>query len=293
MSSDGLIEEYARHLTLERAVSPNTSQAYLGDVRQFLAKLGSKDPLKATAREVESYLWDLRDQGLSAASLARKLRALRSFYKFQAAEDRVPEDPTRRIKSPRLPQRLPRVLRRPDAEAIVAAASTDSFEELRRRAAIELLYATGIRASELLGLKPEMVNLEEGWVRVKGKGAKERMIPMHERAKAALKRYLVARQRVFQSRRADPEIFVSARGRQLSRMQLWKDVRVLGKRAGLGEVHPHSLRHSFATHLLAGGADLRALQELLGHASLTTTQLYTHLEKGAAKAAHKKFHPRG
>lgn len=291
--TDGLIEEYAKHLTLERAVSPNTSQAYLGDLRHYLAQLGSRDPLKVSARDIESYLWGLRNKGLAPASLSRKLRALRSFYKFQAAEDRVPEDPTRRIKSPRLPERLPQVLRQPEAEAVVKAARTESFEELRIRAEVELLYATGMRASELLSLKPEAVNLEEGWVRVKGKGSKERMIPMHERAKSALKRYLIARQRRFQDRQPHPEVFVSGRGKQLSRMQLWRDIRTLGRRIGAKDLHPHTLRHSFATHLLAGGADLRALQEMLGHASLTTTQLYTHLEKGAAKAAHRKFHPRG
>jgi integrase/recombinase XerD len=290
---DGLLEEYAKHLNLERAVSPNTSQAYLGDVRHFLSKLGAKDPLKITHREIESYLWSLRGKGLSAASLARKLRALRSFYRFQAAEERISEDPTRRIRAPRLPERLPQVLRRSEAEAVVRAAETDGFEGLRIRAEAELLYATGMRASELLGLKPEAVNLEEGWVRVRGKGNKERMIPMHERAKAALRRYLIARQRRFDGRPADQEVFVSRAGRKLSRMQLWRDIRALGRKAGAKDLHPHTLRHSFATHLLAGGADLRALQEMLGHASLTTTQLYTHLEKGAAKAAHRKFHPRG
>lgn len=291
--NDALLDEYARHLTLERALSPNTCQAYLGDVRAFLKRLEGKDALKVRPRDIEFYLYGLRDKGLSAASLSRKIRALRSFYRFQASEERVAEDPTRRLKSPRLPERLPQVLREGEAVAVVRVSGTDSFEGLRLRAAAELLYATGMRASELLGLKPEAVNLEEGWVRVRGKGSKERMVPMHERAKSALRRYLVARQRRFENKGADAEVFVSRQGRRLSRMQLWRDIRALGKRTGVRGLHPHTLRHSFATHLLSGGADLRALQELLGHASLTTTQLYTHLEKGAAKAAHRKFHPRG
>lgn len=291
--SDSLIEEYARHLVLERAVSPNTSQAYLADVRAFLLHVEGRDPLKVQTKEIESYLWGLRSKGLSPATLSRKIRSLRSFYRFQAAEDRVTDDPTRRLKSPRLPERLPQVLRENEAVAVVRASGADSFEGLRMRAEAELLYATGMRASELLGLKPEAVNLEDGWVRVKGKGSKERMVPMHERAKAVLRRYLTLRQRRFENKSADPEVFVNRMGRKLSRMQLWRDIRSLGRKTGVRDLHPHTMRHSFATHLLAGGAGLRALQEMLGHASLTTTQLYTHLEKGASKAAHRKFHPRG
>lgn len=290
--NDSLLDEFAKHLTLERGVSPNTSAAYLGDVRRFLKALGERDALAVGPRDLESYLWDLRAK-LSPVSLSRKIRALRSFYRFQAAEERVTEDPTRRLRSPRLPSLLPQVLARGEAAGVVRAADAGGFEGLRMRAEAELLYATGMRASELLGLRPEMINLEEKWVRVRGKGSKERMVPMHERAAAVLRRYLLARQKRFQGRSTAPEVFVSRAGRKLSRMQLWRDIRSLGKKAGVRGLHPHTLRHSFATHLLSGGADLRALQEMLGHASLTTTQLYTHLDKGAAKAAHRKFHPRG
>ena len=288
-----MIEDYARYLTLERGMSPNTCQAYLGDVRAFLKHLSGRDPLKAAPRDIEDYLWGLRSKGLSAASLARKLRALRSFYRFEAAEGRIEDDPTRRIRSPSLPHRLPRVLAVPEAQAVLRASSTGSFEAVRTRAAVELLYATGMRASELVGLKPDAVNLEEGWVRARGKGSKERMIPMHERARLALRRYLVERERRFGEKTAAPEVFLSRTGRRLSRMQLWRDIRRLGALAGLGGLHPHTLRHTFATHLLKGGADLRALQEMLGHASLNTTQLYTHLDASATKAAHRKYHPRG
>ena len=182
------IEEYARYLTLERGLSPNTCQAYLGDLRAFLRHLDGKDPLKAGQRDIDAYLWGLRSKGLSAASLARKLRALRSYYRFEAGEGHVQDDPTRRIRSPRLPQRLPQVLAVPEAQALLRGSAGGVFERIRTRAAIELLYATGMRASELLGLKPEAVNFEEGWVRARGKGAKERMIPMHERARAVLRR---------------------------------------------------------------------------------------------------------
>ena len=292
--SDALLDEYARHLTLERALSPNTCQAYLADVRAFLSSAQGREPLKVRPADIDAYFWSLRSRELSAGTLARKIQALRSFYRFQAAEERIADDPTRRLRSPRKVERLPRVLAPAQAQAVVRASDSGSFEGLRSRAIAELLYGTGVRASELLGLRPESVNLEEGWLRVRGKGSKERMVPMHERANAVLRRYLLARRQRFEGRASDAEVFVSRSGRRLSRVQMWRDVRRLGIKAGIGRtLHPHTLRHSFATHMLANGADLRALQELLGHASLTTTQIYTHLEKSAAKSAHRKFHPRG
>ncbi len=242
---------------------------------------------------MESYLWGLKSKGLKPSSLYRKMEALKSFYRFQLAEERMREDPTRLLKSPRLGERLPKVLGVAEAAALLRPVS-DTYEGVRTLAAVEMLYATGMRASELLGLKPEYVNLEEGWARVFGKGSKERMVPIHARALAALRRYLLARRRRFEGKAVDAEIFLTRRGRRLSRVQLWKDLRGLGRKAGLGKgVHPHLLRHSFATHLLGGGADLRSLQEMLGHSDLSTTQIYTHLEKPALKAAHRRHHPRG
>lgn len=168
-----------------------------------------------------------------------------------------------------------------------------TFESARSRTMLEVLYASGMRVSELLFLKVDALNLDDGWVRVFGKGSKERLIPIHQRAVSVLRQYLSLRRAKFQDK-AGAELFVNRSGRKLSRAQFWRDLRALGKRAGLSQdLHPHLLRHTFATHLLQGGADLRSVQEMLGHASLATTQIYTHLERSALKGAHRKFHPRG
>jgi len=274
----------------------NTTLAYISDLEQFLSYLEGRgqDPLKILRSDLEDYLWELKSKkGLEASSLFRKIEALRSFYFFQAAERRVDVNPATELRSPRRPARLPEVLTTEEVGRLLAAPAGVSYEALRVRVMLELLYATGMRVSELLALKAEYVNLQDGWVRVLGKGSKERLIPVHERALALLKQFLQTRQRRF-PHAVDAEIFLSRRGRRLSRVQFWRDLQVLAKRAGLeGRVHPHVLRHTFATHLLQGGADLRSLQEMLGHSSLSTTQIYTHLEKSGLKDSHRRYHPRG
>ena len=274
----------------------NTTLAYISDLEQFLSYLEGRgqDPLKILRGDLEDYLWELKSKkGLEASSLFRKIEALRSFYFFQAAERRVDVNPAAELRSPRRPARLPEVLTAEEVGRLLAAPAGVSYEALRVRVMLELLYATGMRVSELLALKAEYVNLQDGWVRVLGKGSKERLIPVHERALALLKQFLQTRQRRF-PHAVDAEIFLNRRGRRLSRVQFWRDLQVLAKRVGLeGRVHPHVLRHTFATHLLQGGADLRSLQEMLGHSSLSTTQIYTHLEKSGLKDSHRRYHPRG
>ena len=281
---------------MERGLARNTALAYLSDLAQFLGHLGrlGRDPLKASRQDLEDYLWELKgEKGLEASTLARKIEALRSFYFFQAAERRVAASPAAELRSPRRPARLPRFLTAAEVERLLAAASGDSYESLRLRAMLELLYATGMRVSELLALKAAYLNLQDGWVRVLGKGAKERLIPVHERALALLKGFLLLRQKRF-PHAGESEVFLGRGGRALSRVQFWRDLQALAKRAGLeGRVHPHVLRHTFATHLLQGGADLRSVQEMLGHSSLATTQIYTHLEKSGLKDSHRRHHPRG
>lgn len=291
-------------------------------MRAFVSSLGGADPLVATPESLSEYCWQLKSalrpasagprrasgasEGsgyrLKASSIFRAMEALRAFYRFQAAEGRVREDPTRHFRSPRLPERLPRYLRRREVETLLREAALASerssegkrFEAVRLHAMLELLYATGMRASEILSLKPQDLNLLEGWARVFGKGSKERMIPLHARAVSAAARYLRLRQERFNAKAASQEVFLSRSGRRLSRVQLWRALRALGRKAGLeNDLYPHLLRHSFASHLLQGGADLRSVQEMLGHASLLTTQVYTHLETSGIKAAHRKHHPRG
>lgn len=262
----------------------------------YLKRTGaSPSPLEAAPRTLDDYLWELKTKRrLQASSLYRKIAALKSFYAFQASERRLGSSPAENFRSPRAPQRLPRALSLEQTERLLNVPPDGSFEMVRAKAMVELLYATGMRVSELIGLRADNLHLEDGWVRVFGKGSKERLIPLHERAKAVLRRYLEFRRDRFAGKATAPEVFLSRRGRRLSRVQFWRDLGALGRRAGLGvPLHPHLLRHTFATHLLEGGADLRSLQELLGHASLSTTQIYTHLEKSGLKSTHQKSHPRG
>ncbi|MDE2489802.1 MAG: tyrosine recombinase [Elusimicrobia bacterium] len=293
-TADPLLDEYARCLSLERGLSPRTVAAYASDVGRLLAWAAARglDARSATRSQLDDFLWDERRRGLKPASLRRAVEALRSFYAYLAVERRLPESPADALKGPRTPKRLPKFLTRGDAARLLAAPSGDSYEDVRDRAMLELLYASGLRVSEVLTLTPEAVNLQEGWVRVLGKGSKERLVPAHARALAALRAYLALRERRFKS--PAPELFLGRSGRRLSRVQFWRILRALGRRAGLSSpVHPHLLRHTFATHLLEGGADLRSVQEMLGHADLSTTQIYTHLDASALKAAHARHHPRG
>lgn len=281
---------------MERGLARNTVLAYTADLEQFLAHCGrrGRDPLTLARGDIEDYLWELKSESrLAVTTLTRKIEALRSFYAFQAAERRVEHNPAAELPSPRRPARLPEFLSLAEIKQLLSAPDDGSYEAVRAKTMLELLYATGMRVSELVALKPEYLNLQDGWVRVLGKGSKERLIPVHERALAALKHFLLLRQRRFPSALA-AEVFLSRRGGKLSRSQFWRDLRDLAKRAGLeGRIHPHVLRHTFATHVLQGGADLRSVQEMLGHASLATTQIYTHLDNSALKDSHRRHHPRG
>ncbi|MFH1725153.1 MAG: tyrosine recombinase [Elusimicrobiota bacterium] len=290
-----LLEEFVRHLSLERGLAHNTCLAYASDLGEFLKWLRRRDPLRVSPALLDDYLWHLKsEKHLKPTSIFRKMEALRAFYRFQAAEERVAEDPTRNFKSPHLPERLPKFLTLDEIETLLGARDRGDFRMVRAKTMLELLYATGMRASELLSLRPEYVNLQDGWVRVLGKGAKERMIPVHARAGETLARYLRARGARFKDRIVDPQVFLNRSGKALSRVQLWRDLRTLGRQAGLSRaLYPHLVRHTFASHLLQGGADVRSLQEMLGHASLTTTQIYTHLDRSGLKRKHKEHHPRG
>jgi integrase/recombinase XerD len=289
-----LLEEFKRYLSLERGHSPRTVSAYAGDVGSFLAWTAAHgiSPDNAPKSALDDFLWDEKTRGLGASSLFRKVEALKAFFAYQAIEKNLPENPAENLKGPRLPKRLPRHLTLQEVARLLAAPSGAAYEDIRERAMLELLYAAGLRVSELLTLKPEGVNLQEGWVRVMGKGSKERMVPVHPRALAALKFYLSVREQRFKS--PEGELFLGRSGRKLSRVQFWRRLRELGRRAGISSaVHPHLLRHTFATHMIAGGADLRSVQEMLGHADLSTTQIYTHLDASALKSTHAKHHPRG
>lgn len=278
---------------MERGLSPRSVSSYVYDLKTFLewTEAAKVNPAKAKKTDLDEFLWKEKTRGLNAASLARKIQALKIFFFFQSLENRLAANPAEELKGPRLPQRLPQFLTAEEIKRLMSAPVAATFDGARDRAMIEILYATGMRVSEMAGLKPESVNMQEGWVRVIGKGSKERMVPLHKRARAALRDYLTLRVKKFPT--APAELFLGRTGRKMTRIQLWRAVRDLGRKAGIEKpLHPHILRHSFATHLLTGGADLRSVQEMLGHSDLSTTQIYTHLDAGALKAAHAKHHPR-
>ncbi len=290
-----LAADFSRHLGIERGLAKNTCLAYAGDAEAFLAYCEARktDPARAEAPFVEGYLWSLKkDRGLGPASIFRKTEALRAFYRYLRLEGKAQKDPTANFRAPKLPRKVPRFLGRRDMEKLLVYPAGEAFAKLRAAAAIELLYASGMRVSELLGLRLESVNFQQGWLRVFGKGSKERMVPVNSAALARLKEYLAARQQKFGGQAVVDELFVNRSGGRLSRQQMWKDIVAFGRGAGV-EIHPHPhlFRHTFASHLVQGGADLRSVQEMLGHASLNTTQIYTHVDKGDVKRAHDKYHP--
>ncbi len=287
-------EEYSRYLSLERGLSPRTVSAYRSDISVFFAwayarKLETRQTQRA---DLDDFLWAQRERGLKPASLFRKVESLKSYFAFETLEKVLPESPAETLRTPRVPARLPKRLTTAEAARLLITPNTAGYEDIRDRAILELLYATGLRVSELVSLKPESVNLQDGWVKALGKGNKERLVPVHKRALAAVRGYLGERQRRFKNPAA--ELFLGRTGKKLSRIQIWRRLRDLGARAGIKtRLHPHLLRHTFATHLLQGGADLRSVQEMLGHSNLVTTQIYTHLDASVLKDAHAKYHPRG
>ena len=293
--STPLASDFYRYLTLERGLSRNTCLAYAGDFGAFQEYCAGKgqDAVKADVHFIEEYLWTLKsDKKLKSSSIFRKTEALRAFYRFLMLEGKLSSDPTRNFKAPRMTHSVPRFLSERDMEKLLTYPARDNFARMRTVAAIELLYAAGLRISELIGLRLEAVNLQQGWMRVFGKGAKERIVPVHRAAIATLQKYMELRQAKFGGKDADAEIFLNRSGKKISRVQLWKDIIKLGKEADVSiPLHPHLFRHTFASHLVQGGADLRSVQEMLGHASLNTTQIYSHVEKSGVKAAHEKYHP--
>jgi integrase/recombinase XerD len=279
-------------LAVSRArLAPRTVESYRRDLEDFAGQLG-RGIAGATAEEIESYLADLRAAGRSSATLARRLAALRSFFRHQMLIGEREDNPAAGIASPRRARTLPRTLSPGEAERLIEAANGVTPRALRDGALVELLYGAGLRVSEAVGLERAGIDLDERLVRCLGKGGKERVVPIGRRAAEALRRYL-GRGRPFLERRHRPELFLNSRGGPLTRAGAFLILRKLAERAGLepGRVHPHLLRHSFATHLLEGGADLRSVQEMLGHSDLATTELYTHVTDRRRREAYFDAHP--
>jgi integrase/recombinase XerD len=289
------VAEYLGALQSERGASRNTLAAYRRDLDDYLKHLRARrlEPSAATPDDVVGWIEQLRRRGLAPSSVARRLSAVRGFYRHLLRDGAVRRDPTEHLDTPRTTRPLPRALSRESASALVEAPDTRRPAGVRDRAILELLYATGMRASECMGLSLEDLNLSAGYVVCMGKGGKQRLVPVGAEALAWTRRYL-KEVRPREARRRDcGRLFLNPRGGPLSRQSLWTLVRRAAAGAGLKRrVSPHVLRHSFATHLLEGGADLRAVQAMLGHADISTTQIYTHLPSSALKRMYQTFHPR-
>ncbi|HMC64094.1 MAG TPA: site-specific tyrosine recombinase XerD [Gemmataceae bacterium] len=289
---------FRHYLHAERGMAANTVLAYGRDLERFaqwVAEGGVADYLHPSIRDLSHYLSYLRDQGLAPASSARHLVALKMFYRILRLEERSSDSSVDLLSSPTLWERIPQVLSPESVEKLLAAPLPADRFYLRDRALLETLYATGSRASEVVGLKLADLYLDSAFCKCLGKGSKQRVVPLGRPAIEALKAYLSdQRPELVRADAEAPWVFVSRGGRVLTREMLWILVKKYVRRAGLNaKVSPHTLRHSFATHLLSGGADLRTVQELLGHANIRTTQHYTHVDRKRLKAIHKQFHPRG
>jgi integrase/recombinase XerD len=293
------VSAFRHYIQSERGLARNTVLAYGRDLERFsvwVEQGGLSDHLDPTLRELSHYLEHLRSLDLAPRSIARHLVALKVFYRFLRLEERTTKSAVELLASPSLWERIPQVLTPEAVNRLLAAPQPLDRFYLRDCALLETLYATGSRASEVVGLRRENLHLESAFCKCFGKGSKQRIVPLGRPAVAALRAYLDGqRPQLLKGTSADnPWVFVSWRGRQLTREMLWMLVKKYVKRAGVaGRVSPHTLRHSFATHLLSGGADLRTVQELLGHASIRTTQQYTHVDRDRLKSIHRQFHPRG
>ena len=292
------LASFRNYLRAERGLSQNTLLAYGRDLHHFglwVAGGGLKDYLQPSVRELSHYLMHLREEKLAPPSVARNLIALKMFYRFLRLEERVRDNVVEVLSSPTLWERIPQVLSPESVVKLLMAPVAGERFYLRDRAILETLYATGSRASEVVGLQLADLFLDSGFCKCLGKGSKQRVVPLGKPAVAAVKAYLeLLRPQLVRANKNATAVFVSRGGRALTREMLWILVKKYVKRTGLStKVSPHTLRHSFATHLLAGGADLRTVQELLGHANIQTTQIYTHVDRDRLRSIHAQFHPRG
>lgn len=293
------LERYLRHLTVERGLAKNSLAAYRADLAKysdFLEARGVLDLTAASSSDVQDFIEHLKSQGLKASSSARILAAVRGLHKFLVLEGLTELDPAGKVRPPKLPKRLPKALTVSQVEQLLAAAGPEPDDEtadtlrLRDRALLELLYATGSRVSEVTALDLDEL-IQQDMVRVRGKGSKERVVPIGRFAQRALEAYLVRSRPVLSARGSTPALFLNQRGGRLSRQSVWEIIQKAGEACGM-EVSPHSMRHSFATHLLEGGADVRVVQELLGHSSVATTQIYTLVTVDTLRQVYSQAHPR-
>lgn len=291
-----LVDAFLNYLSVERGLSRNTIISYREDIDTYMdfLKASHIEALSSTTKNnITNFMLSQKDRGLAANSVARRLAAIKAFYKFLVRERILKTDPSSLIESPKLWKKIPETLSANEVDALLSQPNIRERQGIRDKAILETLYATGMRVSEAANLKVDNVNLEVGFLRCFGKGNKERIIPLGKKAINSIKRYLQdSRLRLLKNKESD-FLFLSRFGKNISRQSLWKIIKRYAKEARIKKpIKPHILRHSFATHLLERGADLRSVQEMLGHADISTTQIYTHISKERMKAIHKMFHPR-
>ena len=292
-----LIDEYLNYLSVEKGASPNTVDGYSRDLNRyaaFVSDLGIRDIGKIGSEELISYLARLKGGGLAANSVNRALAALRGFYKYLLRMKKVDSTPVAHIELAKVWIHLPDVLSREEMNRMLAQPGSATAAALRDAAMLELMYATGIRVSELIGLTVNSINWQVGYLVTMGKGGKERIVPVGKTAYDQVRRYIDTARPLLLKGRENDSLFLNRSGKGFSRQGFWKIVKKYAAKVNLAKkVHPHSFRHSFASHLLEGGADLRSVQIMLGHADISTTQIYTHVTRERLKEVHRKYHPRG
>ncbi len=292
---DEIVDEFYQFLTLERGLSQHTIAAYASDLNKFqdyLSQKGIKDFTEVQTEEIEGFMYWLTLKRLSPRSRARILATIKTFFRFLVLTQRLESSPAVLIETPRFAKKLPQVLSLEEVERLLEQPDISQPKGLRDKAMLELLYATGLRVSELVLLKLNQINLEVGYVSVMGKGAKERLIPMGRKAQQVLTQYL-KHGRSNLLKKPSPYLFIGYRGRPLTRQGFWEIIKRYVLKSGINKhISPHTLRHSFATHILERGADLRSVQTMLGHSSITTTQIYTHVTEKRLKEFYVRYHPR-
>jgi len=291
-----LIDAFLNYLSVERGLSQNTIVSYREDLNVYIGFIKSRaiESLSKTKKnEITDFMFQQKDRGLAANSIARRLAAIRMFYRFLVRERILKNDPTSLVDSPKLWKKIPDTLSVNEVEALLSQPNIRQTQGLRDKAILETLYATGMRVSEAVNLKRDNVNLEVGFLRCIGKGNKERIIPLGKKAIASVQRFMeVGRPKLLKAKESE-FLFLNRFGKKISRQSLWKFIKRYARQARIKKpIKPHILRHSFATHLLERGADLRSVQEMLGHSSISTTQIYTHINKERLKSIHRMYHPR-
>ena len=293
-----MLEHFCGYLIMERGLSRNSVSAYKSDLTDFLEfqeQAGRSSPDQISRDDILDYLGNLRDSGMEAASIARKLVSIKIFFRYLFQEHLIKQNVTSVMDSPKLWRILPEFLSAQEVDAMmrVYPVNAKDFLAIRNRAILEMMYASGLRVSELVNLKTSSVNFETSVVRVLGKGSKERIVPVGHLALQALSRYLTKSRPYLLKSPLEETLFLSDHGRKLNRERIWGIIKETARLAGIEKnIHPHTLRHSFASHLLENHADLRVIQEMLGHADISTTQIYTHVDQRQLLAVHRKFHPR-